>query len=153
MDNTKNTPALNADERVLALFQSLRIEQAEIASAERPVFVTGGQFRYSANSPSGTIDITTERSILRLKEIWMFLKERSSHNEAANKFFRIDEPFKWQGFTVEEWESDLKTRANFIQLSDKKAKLKLLEERINAVVPAELRRKMELDAIEAELSK
>lgn len=147
------TPALSADDRVKALFAKLQAKKAEVAGAERPVYITGGQFRYSTNSPSGTIDITVERNILKLKEIWMFLNERASHNAPANEFFGINEPFTWQNFTVEEWENDLKTRANFIQLKERKAELAELEARINKVVSPELRRQMEMDAIEAELGK
>lgn len=153
MKETETTPALTADDRVKALFAKLQAKKAEVTGAERPVYITGGQFRYSTNSPSGTIDITVERNILKLKEIWMFLKERSSHNDAANTFFTLNEPFTWQNFTVEEWENDLKTRANFIQLKERKAELAELEARINKVVSPELRRQMEMDAIEAELSK
>jgi hypothetical protein len=153
MKETELIPALTADDRVLALFANLQAKKAEVAGAERPVYITGGQFRYSTNSPSGTIDITVERNISKLKEIWMFLNERASHNAPANEFFGIQDPFKWQNFTVEEWERDLKTRANFIQLKERKAELQVLEDRINRVVSPELRRQMEMDAIEAELSK
>lgn len=153
MEETKPTPALTADDRVKALFANLQAKKAEVANAERPVYITGGQFRYSINTPSNGIDITTERNILKLKEIWMFLDERSAHNGPANEFFGIADEFKWQNFTTEEWGRDLKTRANFIQLKQRKEELAALEARINLVVPPELRRQMEMDAIEAELSK
>jgi len=153
MEENKTTPVLSTDDRVKALFANLQAKKAEVASAERPTYITGGLFRYSINNPSNGVDLTTERNILKLKEIWMFLDERSAHNEPANEFFGISEPFKWQGFTVEEWERDLKTRANFIQLKQRKEELQALEDRINKVVSPELRRQMEMDAIEAELSK
>ena len=46
----------------------------------------------------------------------------------------------------------IKSRINKIQIGVKKKKLETLEARLNAIVSPELRRKLELDAIAAELT-
>lgn len=142
---TKATELSN-DQKVQLLFNKLKEKQAEIASAERPTFITGGQFRYS-ESVGGSIDIITVRDERKLVEILTFLKERSEkYGEAAGEL-GVATSFTWLGFTVEEWLKDLKTRVNILQLAKRKAELVELEKRVNAVVSPELRTKMELEAL------
>lgn len=147
---TNAKAVVTADDRVLALFDLVNTRRAEISRTERPVYITGGQFRYS-ESMGQAVDIITVKDIRKLKEIYMFLTERSSHNEVANKFFGIESDFTWLGFTIEEWFADLKTRGNILKVGKLKAELDVLETRLDKVLTPELRRKMELDALEAEL--
>jgi len=148
---TNAKPAVTADERVIALFNIVKTKRAEISRTERPVYITGGQFRYS-ESMGQAVDLMTVKDIRKLKEIYMFLTERSSHNEAANQFFGIDGNFTWLGFTIEEWFADLKTRGNILKVGKLKAELDVLETRLDKVLTPELRRQMDLEALEAELN-
>lgn len=139
---------LTHDEKVQLLFSKLQAKKAEVANAIKPQYITGGQFRYS-EGVSNPIDIVSARDERKLVEILTFLKERSSkYNEAAAEL-GVDVNFTWLGFTVDEWTTDLKTRISILQLSKRKAELKELEERVNAIVSPELRRKMEIEALEA----
>lgn len=145
------TLALDADQRVTALFTKLQQKKAEVASAERPQYITGGAFRYS-ESIGNSIDIMTVRDERKLVEILAFLKDRKkSYTEAAEEL-NVKANFTWLNFTVEEWTKDLKTRVSVIQLSKRKAELAELEIRVNTVMSPELRARMEMEALEAALS-
>ena len=142
---------LTHDEKVQLLFAKLQAKKAEVANAERPQYLTGGQFRYS-ESMGNSIDILTVRDERKLVEILTFLKERSEKYTEAAKELGVDVNFTWLGFTVNEWTTDLLTRVSILQLAKRKAELKELEERVNAIVSPELRRKMEIEALETLLS-
>lgn len=139
---------LTHEERVKALFAKLQEKKAEVANAERPTYITGGQFRYS-ESIGNSIDVCTERYERKLVEILTFLKERSAKYVEAAEELGVDTKFTWLGFTVEEWSKDLKTRVSVLQIAKRKAELVELEKRVNAVVSPELRMKMETEALEA----
>lgn len=146
---TKET-TLTRDERVLALFEKLQSKKAEVANAERPVYVTGGQFRYS-ESVGTSVDIMTVRDERKLVEILVFLKDRSERYPTACEELGVAAEFKWLGFTYDEWKQDLKTRVSVLQIAKRKAELKELEARVNAVMTPELRAELELKALEAEI--
>ena len=59
---------------------------------------------------------------------------------------------KWQGFLISDWKEKIKTRINVVSLSEKKRKLELLENRLDKIISPELKAKMELAAIQDELS-
>ncbi len=146
---TKET-TLTRDQRVIALFEKLTAKKAEVSNAERPVYVTGGQFRYS-ESVGTSVDIMTVRDERKLVEILVFLKDRSERYPAACEELGVAAEFKWLGFTYDEWKQDLKTRVSVLQIAKRKAELKELEARVNAVMTPELRAELELKALEAEI--
>lgn len=138
------------NDAIKVLFEKLAAKKAEVSKAEKPVYITGGQFRYSENI-GNTIDIMTVRDSRKLVEILAFLKDReSSFNEAA-KELNVDNSFTWLGVTVADWTEDLKTRLSVLNLIQTRKELVDLEERLNKIVPAELRAQMELEAIQAAL--
>lgn len=141
---------LTADQRVQALFDALQAKKAEVANAERPQYITGGSFRYS-ESNGASIDIISERNEKKLVEILTFLLERSEKYAEAAEQLNVTVDFTWLGFTVKEWFTDLKTRVSTLQIAKRRAELKELEEKINKVISPEMRREMELKALEASL--
>lgn len=141
---------LTADQRVQALFDALQAKKAEVANAERPQYITGGSFRYS-ESNGASIDIISERNEKKLVEILTFLLERSEKYAVAAEQLNVTVDFTWLGFTVKEWFTDLKTRVSTLQIAKRRAELKELEEKINKVISPEMRREMELKALEASL--
>ncbi len=60
---------------------------------------------------------------------------------------------KIQGYTVSDWKADCKKRIASLDLKEKEAELDTLETRVNAIVSPEIRRQMEITALEKELSK
>ena len=144
---TKN---LSRDEVIKNLLDKLLIQKAEVSKAERPVYITGGQFRYS-ESIGNTIDIMTVRDSRKLVEILAFLKDREKSFNEAKEELGVNVDFTWLGVSVEDWTRDLKTSLSVLNITATRKKLADLEERLNKLVSPEMRTQMEIDAIEAEL--
>lgn len=143
-------PEITMDQRVQLLFDKLTAKKAEVANAERPQYITSGQFRYS-ESVGNVVDIMTVRDERKLVEILTFLKERADKYPAAAEELGVKATFTWLQFTLEEWTKDLKTRVSVLQIAKRRAELQELEARVNAVMTPELRREMEMKKLEETL--
>ena len=142
-----------ADGQIIALLNKIKQEKAAIEKAERPDWKTNACFAYIDGS-SQIINIKTISNVGDLIQIGAFLLEREkAFRTAIEQLDVVDAPsFTWCGFSLNSWISDLKARIAKIQISAKKAKLEALEERASAIVSPELRRLMELEAIQKELA-
>lgn len=141
----------STDEKILGLIKEVNRQKEEIAKAEKPQWKTNQNFPWVEGKPD-VIVLHVERNIKTLLEIAAFLvqKEESYMHVAAD--LGVDAPpFTWNGFPVADWVEDVKMRINKVQIASKKAKLEALEERLGKIVSPELRAKMELEAIAAEL--
>ena len=138
------------DEIVKELFAVVQAEKAEIAKAEKPHWKTNCSFcnEYGMNR----INIQTITDIDVLVLALGDLYEKYEYFNKAAKVLDVDIPFLWLGFTLEDWESDFKTRINKIQITKKKAKLEKLTERLDKLVSIEEREKMELEALQKEIN-
>lgn len=134
------------DEAVQKLFAIVQQKKAEIAKAEKPNWETNCSFSYYPDS-GARINLQVVTDISELSRMLGFLIQlKENHDKAIIKIgYRAD--FRWLGFTYEQWESDIITRANKIQISEKKKELNNLEERLDKLISPELKAKMELEAI------
>lgn len=126
-------------------------QKKEISKAENPKWVTNCSFKFNEGGPSINLHVASE--IRLLISICAHLREKErSYLEAAGALGMADFPsFMWDGFTVLDWVSDIKSRINKIQIASKKKKLEELESRLNSIISPELRAELELEAISAEL--
>lgn len=139
------------DERTLQLIQEVAKQKKEISKAENPKWITNCSFKAFEGAQSVNLHVVSDLATLisigaRLRE-----KERLYAETAAHLGLTEFPPFTWDGYKVEEWISDIKSRINKVQISLKKKKLEELESRLNAIVSPDLRAQLELEAISAEL--
>lgn len=144
--------ATEKDKQIQKLFDIVQKQKAEIKSAERPSWKTNCSFGYDENS-SSRINLQTVNDVKVLVGILAFLRMKADYYEQAAKDMEIDSKFKWMGFSVSSWEEDLKTRSNKIQIGAKKAKLEIVEKKLDSMISPEMKDQMELDAIEEFLGK
>jgi hypothetical protein len=140
-----------SDQTTLKLIEEVKKQKEEISRAERPVWKTTLAFSYTGN-PTGATNLHTVSSIEELVSIVAFLLDRSNSYSKASEMLGVKSEFKWQGFSLNDWIDDIKTRMDKIQISGKKKKLEVLEVRLNAVISPELKAQMELEAIAQELA-
>mgnify|MGYP001270327641 CR=1 FL=1 len=139
------------DKQTMDLIKKVQQQKAEIEKAERPNWITNCSFSYVEGSAK-TVNLHVCRDVREMVCIAAFLKDREKSYDAASKELGVEAPpFQWDGFTVKDWMSDIKTRIDKVQIESKKKKLETLEARLNKIVSPELRAKMELEAIAAEL--
>lgn len=139
------------DKEVIELINIAKQKREKIeAGKSRVDWKTNCSFKFDADD-KGHLNLRTVSSLETLVHICAFLLERKETFERAAKLLDIKADLKWMGFSFEDWISDVKSRVNKVQLEKNKADLEKLESRLDKLVSKELRDKMELDAIKAEL--
>lgn len=141
------TSTKTTDEKVRELFNSVQEKKLAIEKAERPCWLTGGNFGFSANSAHDRINVQTVGDVRKIVEMYAFLIDRKEKSENAAKELGVDYKFTWLGFSVDEWKNDFQTRVNQISIQEKRRELAEIEARLNAIISPELRAQMELEAI------
>lgn len=134
------------DKQVQELFKIVQQKKAEIIKAEKPNWLTNCSFGYNKDS-SARQNIQVVSDVEELISILGFLIEKEKGFDAAQQVLGTSETFKWLGFTVEEWQSDIQTRINKIQISKKKKELDAIETKLNSLVSKEMREALELAEI------
>jgi hypothetical protein len=145
-------PKEKMDDQTVALLDKIRRDKAAIEKAEKPDWKTNASFTYVEGSSQIT-NIKTVSNVRELIQMGAFLIERERSFQAAAIRLKVADPptFTWGGFSLEDWLSDFKARIAKIQIQVKKDKLEKLESRANAIISPELRRQLELEAIQKEL--
>lgn len=140
------------DKLVQELFKVVQTKKAEISKAEKPTWLTNCSFGYEKGTSNKT-NIRTVTDIEELVTILAFVVGKEKDFSTAKELLNVTVPFNWGGFTKEEWVTDLQTRINQIQISQKKKELESLETRLNGLVSKEMRDQMELEEITKLLGK
>lgn len=133
------------DKIVQSLFDKIQEKKLEITKAEKPSWKTNCAFK---NSQEGLINVQTISDPAMLVKILAHLiSERNSYS-AALVSLNLTGEFSWQGYTFEEWFSDIKTRLAKIHINKKKSDLKDWEERLDKLVSPERKQALELEALQ-----
>jgi len=143
----------DTDAATLALINEVKTRKAEIAKSERPTYQTTCSFAYEEGRADKAVNLQVEADVGKLIQIAAFLLQRQQSYIAASSQLAVENPppFKWSGYSVGEWFNDIRTRIGKIQIAEKRKKLEVLETRLNAIISPDLRAKMELEAIAADL--
>jgi len=138
------------DKQAQELFEIVQKKKAEIAKIEKPDWKTNCSFRYNKDTSAQT-NLQVCSDVEELVNILGFLCDRKRGFEEAQTILKTTLKFKWLGFSFEDWSTDIKTRIDKIQITNKKKELGLLESRLDKILSPELKAQMELDAITKEL--
>lgn len=143
---TTTTIASETDKLVNALFEKLQEKKKLIEKLEKPQWKTNFSFGFDPQQ-SGRINLQT-CDVSSLITINGFLTEQKKLWDASCEELGLtNKPFQWQGFDIEDWKSDIKTRIAKISIDTRKKELKELETKLNSLVSPEQRRLMELDLV------
>lgn len=145
--------AAGTDQKTLDLIALVAKQKAEISKAEKPNWKTNCSFSYVEGRAVDTISLHVETDVRKLIGIAAFLQDKEVSYKRAATDLGVENPpeFVWGNSPVADWIEDLKARIGKIQIAVKKKKLEALEGRLNAIISPELRAKLELEAIAAEL--
>ena len=114
---------MSTDERVLALQDKVKAKKAEIEKAERPSWKTNCSFSTSKSK----INIQTVSKVEDLIDLTVILLHESTLHAAACKALGVEIKYLKDGFTVDDWMSDFKTRVSKIEILKKKKELAVME--------------------------
>lgn len=141
----------SADQMVQALWNKVQHLKKAVQKAEKPNWQTNGQFRFNPDSMHGVFDIKTCNDNSKLLDAMAFVLNREGSHKEAAELLGIKGEFKFLGFTRDEWENDLVTRAGQNDLARKKALLTKGEAKLRELLPEEERKKLEAAAIAEEM--
>lgn len=143
---------MNKDEIIEKYIDVIQMKRDAIENVERATWETNCSFLIPGETTA--LNIRTVQSVDYIVSLFASLLGKANLFEQACKEMEVgDAKFIWQGFTVEQWKKDFKTRIEKIQISKKKEELKDLESRLDKLVSKEKREQMELEAIQRTLDK
>jgi hypothetical protein len=142
------------DALVLQLLAEVKRRKDEIQKVETAKWKTSCTLSlYKGANVNDKINIQTVSDKSVLIEIYAFILDKESSITRAQKELGCKDVVKLSGYSIADWKEDLKNKMNQLNLASKKTDLKNLEDRINALVTVDQRRKLELTAIQEELQK
>lgn len=137
------------DEMVKQLLEKVEEQKKHLGKKPRSVLVTNGLYK----SPNGehfnvnTIS-DTSRLVYALAEL---LAGQAYFDEACNQLGCVAKPFKWDGYTVDEWKEDFQLRKDIIEYNTRKAQLDLTQAKLKALMSEDARTADELEKIKEAL--
>lgn len=138
----------NKDEVIKELYYKIQSKKNEIeTSSAKPYWVTNCAFKYDSKS-NEVINIQTSSDKGTLIHIagWLIHQEELYY-KGLKALDLKEEEYKWLGFTTEQWITDINTRISKITLGDKKKELKVLEDKLDKILPPAFRIELELETI------
>ena len=138
-----------SDIQVKALLDIVNKKKAEITAFPPTSYslnwVTNCVFKYNINN-NDLINVQTANQKQLIDILIFLLRYEHFHKEACNRLGITDECV-WLGYSVNQWETDLKTRLSRLSISTKKSELATLEKRLNNLMSADLKTQLELNEI------
>lgn len=142
-----------SDKLVQGLIDEVQDLKNQIAKAERPKWETHCSFSYNRDGSGARINLQVEKNIEVLAEVLGFLIGRKKDLEEGCKKLGIKSKFNWMNYSFEQWEEDITSRISKITIDDRKALLAKMEEKLDTLVSPEMKRELELKALQEEIAR
>jgi hypothetical protein len=140
------------DQKIRKLWETAQAKKNEIAKIEKKAsWETNCSFKYG-DGLSDSFNIQTVSDPVVFVNALAFLNTKKDSFDAAASELGVTAKFKWAGYSVEDWKADFVTRIEKVTLSAKKKELETLQKRLDTLISPELKRALELEEIEKELS-
>lgn len=140
----------NNDLKIKALLETINIKKNELGQKPRISYKTNGVFKFENND---FFNINTIVDTQRLVDALSYLLIRQEFNNSAAKMLGVKpKELQWNGYTLQEWVDDFKTRASIVAWESKKKELEAFEAKLKKLVSEDTRTAMEIDEIAGLLS-
>ncbi len=138
------------DSQVQQLINLVQKKKSQIQKAEKPNWITTCSITLDDGK---RINIQTITDLCALVNILAFLMAKEQAFNSAATELGLNVPFHWQGYSVNDWKSDIQTRVSKIQIAQNRAELDEFEKRLDKLVSPERKRELELADIASKLLK
>ena len=132
------------DAVIKELMAKVEQQKAGLGKRAKATLQTNGIFKFNSTS---FFNLNTIAEPYRLVEALGFLIAKSEAFKVARLKLGVEAEFKWDDYTVDEWESDFKTRISLIDWDNKKKQLEETQKRLSQLVSEDARTEMELENI------
>jgi hypothetical protein len=136
------------DDKIKELLNQLNDKKNKLGKRERHVLETNGLLKIDDKS----FNINTINNPNVIVELLANLISRENNYNEAAKRLNIQSQFTWNGYTIEQWETDFRNRLNVIEYDRKLKELKELENRLNSLISDDGKTSLEIDNISGVLS-
>lgn len=137
----------NNDALIKELMAKVEEQKAALGTKKRNVLRTNGLFKRDNEH----FNLNTVSNPLTLVAALGFLISQEEFFQQACSRLGVKGTFKWDGYSVAEWEADFVDRIAGIEYDKKKAALESTKTKLSALVSEEARTEMELENIKASL--
>lgn len=138
------------DAKIKELLEKVEDQKANLGTKPRGSWITNGIFKYDDKN---YFNLNTVQNFQGLIDALAFLLEKSLLQETAAKRLEIEQPmFVWNGYALEDWESDFKKRIEIVNWQKRKELLDKTKKKLHALISEETKTEMELDDIAKLLS-
>lgn len=124
---TKETGLTIGNAQLHNALNAISTRLSELQKVAGGTYQTNGNFKFTPNGTMTGVDIHKCTDIAQLLTIHSFLKQKAEGYNQSGTFFGLKQfpVFKWCGYTLEQWETDLKIR---IALTTQKEETDALEQ-------------------------
>jgi len=134
------------DAVIKELMAKVEQQKAGLGKKEKTTLQTNGIFKFDS---SNFFNLNTVSDPSKLVEALAHLiAKEKAFEEAKERLLVTKIDFKWDGYTVNEWESDFQTRISIIEWDNKKRQLDETKKRLSQLVSEDARTEMELEEIQ-----
>jgi hypothetical protein len=137
------------DNKVELLLKKVEEKKKAIKSAERPQWKTNLSFKWQGNE---TTNLQVVSDLEELVRMLAHIQGKKDTFDKAMSLVGLKLTYKYNGFSYEDWFSDIMTRINMVQITKTKKELALLEEKLMELQSPELKKTRALAEIEALLN-
>lgn len=136
-----------SDVKVTALLEKVETQKAALGTKPRATYHTNAIFKF----PDGKhLNLNTVKNFSDLITALGFLLDAAGNRkEAAERLGIEEEPFKWSGFTIDEWEHDFKLRIAIVQYDARKKQLEATKKKLKELYSEAGKTAIALDEIES----
>ena len=139
----------DVDKVTLELINQVKEKRSKIAEIENPVWKTNCLFSFGDRG----INIRTLKNDLdTLVSIAANVKTFEISHKEACKELGVNCVCKFLGYKTVDWMHDIKNQINKLVIQVERDKLQKLEDRLDKIITPELKRQLEIEAIQKELS-
>ncbi len=137
------------DARILEMKKEIEVKRSEIAKVKRFAPVTNCKLRLEGKEYSIHTLSFSEAIGLLMKINSMICRAKEIDKEMNMDVY---ENYKVSGYTLSNWKHDVVGRLEYAMIVDKKAKLKVLERKLDNLLTSEKKTELEIDIIENALN-
>ena len=132
------------------LMAKVEEQKAKLGTKERNVWRTNGVFKYDFDKSNFfNLNTVSDPTVLAYALAYLLGKE-SNFRDACSRL-GVKSDYMHDGYLVEDWEEDFKTRVRGIEYDKNKKKLEDTKKKLASLVSEEARTEMELESIKESL--
>lgn len=141
------------DELIEEMFAQLQEKKTAILKAEKPKWETNCSFGLRADGSGERVNLHIVSDEASLTSMLAHLVLQKMAYDEAKTYLGVSTPFKWIGYTFEEWLTDFKTRIFKIQITEKKKEVERIESALDKQVSPERKAELEFIQLQKDMQK